>query len=182
MKRRSLSIFAAPVTGSLSKKSVLVASLCVAISGSLTAHEEALESGWCSGGQVSILGHFTLNKSLLLKFKGEQNLVCDQIRSCGQFDDDDYSVAFRAAGGICQSFSEAELLLRTVDDHETVRAIIHAPATMKNVETNHHDIYQLDQGIEFSCGYCTMPAIEDPVEEPAESVVDEAASEQSERR
>lgn len=123
---------------------------------SVVSHEQAMEKGWCASGTISILGHFSLNKPLLEKFKGEENAVCSQLRSCGQFDDDDYTISTRAATSLCHSFSEAELEYRTTDDHLTVRAIIHSPVTAKHSEVSHHELYSIEQGIEFSCGICRV--------------------------
>lgn len=123
---------------------------------SILSHEQAMEKGWCAAGTISILGNFSLNKPLLEKFKGEENAVCNQLRSCGQFDDDDYTISTRAATSLCHSFSEAELEYRTTGDHQTVRAIIHSPVTAKNSEDSHHELYSIDQGIEFSCGICRI--------------------------
>jgi hypothetical protein len=125
------------------------------LSGAAIAHEEALNSGWCSGGQISILGQFKLNKTLLQQFAKESSGVCSQLKSCGQFDDE-YGVAFRTAGALCHSFSEAELTYKNIGDHLSVRAIFHSPATMKNSEANHHDLYSFEQGLEFSCGLCEL--------------------------
>ncbi|TQV86470.1 hypothetical protein [Aliikangiella coralliicola] len=123
------------------------------------AHEEAMESDWCGGGEITILGYFKLNAALLKNFKGEDNAVCSQLRSCGQFDDDDYGISRRTALNICRSFSEAELEVRTIGDHETVRPIFYAPASIKNSELNHHVLYSISQGVEFSCGMCAMPDV-----------------------
>ncbi len=125
----------------------------------VSAHEEAIEKGWCANGEIKILGTFNLNKILLEKFRDEQDAVCTQYRSCGQFDDD-YDLSFRAAGSICHSFSSDELAYRSRGDHLTVRPIFHSPVTMKNAEENHHEIYSIDQGVEFSCGYCVISSLE----------------------
>ena len=124
---------------------------------SVLAHEEALESGWCRGGAITILGEFSLKQPLLRQFKGDSGLVCGQLKSCGHFDDDDYTIALRAAEGLCRAFSEQELAYAEQGYDGTVRPIFHAPAVFKNSEVNHHSLYQLAQGIQFSCGYCRMP-------------------------
>lgn len=121
------------------------------------AHDEAMESGWCEGGEVSILGHFQLNENLLAEFKGDENPVCTQYKSCGQFDDDDYRVSRRTALGFCQSLSSAELTQVIFNDHHTVRPIFYAPENFKNKDANHHKLYAIAQGIEFSCAICTLP-------------------------
>lgn len=120
------------------------------------AHEEPMESDWCSGGQIAVLGHFSLNHKLLAKFKGETNAVCSQFKSCGQFDDDDYNVSWRTAHSFCAAFSEAEINRSAVDDDGTVRPIFYLPLSFKNSEVNHHLLYSIDQGIEFSCAACSF--------------------------
>lgn len=135
---------------------MVITLLATIVSGLACAHEEAMDSSWCEGGQIEILGHFQLNHNLLEKFKGEDNAVCSQLKSCGQFDDDDYGVSMRAASALCSSFSESELLLRVNGYHDTVRPIFYSPVNFKNSETNHHILYSLSQGIEFSCARCIM--------------------------
>lgn len=124
---------------------------------SVWAHDEALEAGWCRSGTITVLGEFSLKQPLLRQFKGDSGLVCGQLKSCGHFDDDDYTIARRAAEGLCRAFSEQELAYAGQGHDGTVRPIFHSPAVFKNSEVDHHSLYQLTQGIQFSCGYCLMP-------------------------
>lgn len=151
--------------------------VCVSIVASFfapgaNAHQEPIESGWCANGEIHILGTFNLNQLLLEKFRNEQDAVCNLYRSCGQFDDD-YDLSFRTAGAICHSFSSDELAYRSQGDHLTVRPIFHSPVTMKNSEQNHHEIYSIEQGVEFSCGYCVIQSLE---AESADTMAAEPAS------
>ncbi|MGX5172887.1 hypothetical protein ACUR5C_02515 [Aliikangiella sp. IMCC44653] len=148
-------------TTNLVKTTLKVGTLATAVmlgagvSSTAFAHEEAINTGWCSGGQITILGQFKLNQALLQQFAKESSGVCSQLKSCGQFDDE-YGVAYKTAGALCHSFSEAELTYKNIGDHLSVRAIFHSPATMKNSEANHHTLYSFEQGLEFSCGLCEL--------------------------
>ena len=149
----------------LNKMGVLASALLFApLIGTVAAHDEPMDSNWCSGGQITILGHFQLNQSLLKKFKGEENAVCNNLKSCGQFDDDDYSIANRTALSICSSLSVTELLIKTNGDNDTVRPIFYSPINFKNSEVNHHLLYTISQGLEFSCGQCSLDVMEEAEE------------------
>ncbi|MBZ9611583.1 hypothetical protein [Rheinheimera maricola] len=139
------------------KAKLMLAAVGIITGCSALAHEEALESGWCRGGTITVLGEFSLKQPLLLQFKGDSGLVCGQLKSCGHFDDDDYTIALRAAEGLCRAFSEQELAYAEQGYDGTVRPIFHGPGVFKNSESEHHSLYQLTQGIQFSCGYCRMP-------------------------
>ncbi len=139
------------------------------LSNSVIAHDEALESGWCQGGRITLLGEFQLKKQLLQYFSRESNAVCKNLRSCGQFDDDDYSIARNTAEQICYQFSERELTFTHNGDDGTVRPIFHGPSVFKNNEPDHHTLYQLDQGISFSCGLCSVNADRVPFDPIRES-------------
>ncbi|MDP5135088.1 hypothetical protein ORJ04_03880 [Rheinheimera baltica] len=146
---------------------LILAALGVMVGCSAVAHDEALESGWCRGGNVTVLGEFSLKDPLLRQFKADSAQVCGQLKSCGHFDDDDYTIARRTAEGLCRAFSERELAYATDGHDGTVRPIFHTPAVFKNNETDHHTLYQLAQGIQFSCGYCSMPAVR---EQPRQNI------------
>jgi hypothetical protein len=126
---------------------------CVLSSASF-AHEEALESQWCQGGQISILGQFQLHSKLLQTFMQESE-VCSELKSCGQFDDD-FTGARAAAHGTCAMYTVAS---KTYGDHGTIRPIFTAPTSIKNDFSAHHDLYSIDQGVSFSCGYCDMSEV-----------------------
>jgi hypothetical protein len=134
--------------------------LFTSLVGKVSAHDEPMDANWCSGGQITILGHFQLNQSLLKKFKGDENAVCNNLKSCGQFDDDDYSIANRTALSICSSFSATELTMKTDGDNNTVRPIFYSPINFKSSEANHHLLYGISQGVEFSCGQCSLDVME----------------------
>ena len=68
------------------KKTALVLLAIIVYPNNVMAHDEAIQSGWCEGGEVAILGNFQLNGNFLRKFKGEENPVCTQLKSCGQFE------------------------------------------------------------------------------------------------
>jgi hypothetical protein len=140
------------------------ASLCFVLPLTLVAHEEPLDNGWCAGGQISVLGQFSLTAPVLSKFKGKENPVCSQLKSCGQFDDDDYTAARRAADAFCHQLSEVELeSSKTTSDNGTVRPLIHAPAVVKHAELMHHELYSINQGLSFSCGVCRLKASATPI-------------------
>lgn len=138
---------------------VIVITIWLALSSTLIhAHEEPMEAGWCKAGKVTIIGHFKLNQDILSLFKGPENAVCLLQKSCGQFDDDDYSVGLRAASSLCHMYSAAELEFRHNADHLTVRPIFYSPNSFRNSEVNHHSLYSIAQGVEFSCGICKISA------------------------
>lgn len=142
-----------------------ISALCLLLPFTLSAHEEALDNGWCAGGQVTVLGQFSLTAPVLSKFKGADNAVCNQLKSCGQFDDDDYTAARRAADAFCHQLSEVELASsKTSSDNGTVRPIFHAPAVVKNAELQHHELYSVNQGLSFSCGVCRLRVVATPVQ------------------
>ncbi|KKO45818.1 hypothetical protein WG68_08905 [Arsukibacterium ikkense] len=147
------------------KTNLILGTVGMILGFSALAHDEALESGWCRGGSITVLGEFMLKEPLLQQFKGDSGLVCSQLKSCGHFDDDDYTIARRTAEGLCQVFSEKELAYRQQSsDAGTVRPIFHSPAVFKNSESDHHALYQLTLGIRFSCGYCRMPEVIEPIQ------------------
>jgi hypothetical protein len=127
------------------------------ISSASLAHEEALESQWCQGGQITILGQFQLHSKLLQTFMQESE-VCTELKSCGQFDDD-FSGARAAAQGTCSMYTVAS---KTYGDHGTIRPIYTSPTSIKNGFSAHHELYSIDQGVSFSCGYCDMTEVTPP--------------------
>ncbi|NVJ59943.1 MAG: hypothetical protein HWE27_06105 [Gammaproteobacteria bacterium] len=133
-------------------KGVLYSSLMV-IGLNAFAHEEPMEKGWCSQGNIQIMGTFNFTAALLERFRSEQNPVCNQYKSCGQFDDD-YSLAIRAGNSLCHSFDIEEREFKNQGDFGTVRLIIHGPASLKNSEKSHHLLYDIRQGAHFSCAVC----------------------------
>jgi hypothetical protein len=145
-------------------KKVGFAALCLLLPLTLSAHQEALDNGWCAGGQITVLGQFSLTAPVLSKFKGKENAVCNQVKSCGQFDDDDYTAARRAADAYCHQLSEVELEnSKTSSDNGTVRPVFHAPAVVKHAELRHHELYSVNQGLSFSCGVCRLKVAATPV-------------------
>lgn len=133
--------------------------LSLSVLGSVSAHEEPLETGWCQGGSITILATMKLYHKPLTYFKSESQ-VCSDLKSCGQFDDDDFKTARTAADGLCSTLAEAEKTLQQLGDDGTVRPIFISPNSIKDSDVNHHLLYSIDQGVEFSCGLCSMPAQE----------------------
>jgi len=139
----------------ITKPALAIAILSASMAVPTFAHEEALEQGWCQGGNISILGTFQLYEKSLTYFQQETQ-VCTELKSCGQFDDD-FGTARHAASGLCSTLAEAEKKFTNNGDDGTVRPIFDAPTTIKDSDSNHHLLYSIDQGVTFSCGLCTMP-------------------------
>ncbi|MGI2258209.1 hypothetical protein [Shewanella sp. GXUN23E] len=123
------------------------------------AHQEPIESRWCEGGRVTLLGTFTLHGNQLSRYAswatetGECPATTDiSTRSCGQFDDE-YDMARSASASMCQ-----QLVYRSgPGDNGTVRPIFYEPASFRDQDPNHHELYRLEQGIVFACGLCELP-------------------------
>lgn len=120
----------------------------------VAAHQEAMEAGWCAEGRIVVLGQHTLQGKLLQLFRDPKGSLCQQTKTCGEFDD--YTAARKVAEQQCLQYSEVELAGLKSGDAGTVRPIFHNPAVFKNYEKNHHTLYQLSQGISFSCAICVM--------------------------
>ncbi len=60
---------------------LILAALGVMVGCSAVAHDEALESGWCRGGNVTVLGEFSLKDPLLRQFKADSAQVCGQLKA-----------------------------------------------------------------------------------------------------
>ncbi|MCH4294662.1 hypothetical protein MJ923_10160 [Shewanella sp. 3B26] len=141
----------------------MVAGAMLALSANLYAHEEPIESTWCEGGRVVLLGKFTLHGNQISRYADhvEETGECpgsgDVVtKSCGQFDDM-YAKARGAASNLCHQF-----VYRTGNgDDGTVRPIFYEPASFSNKDPNHHKLYRLEQGVVFACGLCEMPEIVD---------------------
>lgn len=118
------------------------------------AHQEAIDAGWCADGRIVVLGQHTLQGKLLQLFRDPKGSLCQQTKTCGEFDD--YTTARKVAEQQCLQYSEVELAGLKSGDASTVRPIFHSPAVFKNYEKNHHTLYQLSQGISFSCAICVV--------------------------
>lgn len=128
-----------------------------------SSHEEPTETGWCQYGQVQILGQFTFNQKLLQIYQEPTSQVCNQAKTCGEFDD--YKLARNVADNLCASYNDAELKGSTNGDYGTIRAVFHQPASFKNSEAAHHQLYSISQGLVFSCARCVAWQATPKVEE-----------------
>ncbi|MCL2916069.1 hypothetical protein L2725_20210 [Shewanella corallii] len=132
----------------------------VGVIGLAQAHEEPIDTEWCEGGRVVLLGKFTLHGNQLQRYANyvEENGVCPggddgvSTKTCGQFDDE-YGVGRSASSNLCSQF--AYRVGR--GDDGTVKPIFYEPASFRDGDPNHHELYSVKQGVVFACGLCEMP-------------------------
>lgn len=118
------------------------------------AHQEAMDAGWCAEGRIVVLGQHSLQGKLLQLLRDPKGSLCNQTKTCGEFDD--YTAARKIAEQQCLQYSEVEQAGLKTGDAGTVRPIFHSPMVFKHSEKNHHLLYQLSQGISFSCAICVV--------------------------
>lgn len=141
------------------RKAWMFAASLALIAGAGQAHQEPIDSEWCEGGRIVLLGKFSLQGNQLERFGRyvEENGECPSIagigtRTCGQFDDE-YGLTRTAADHLCGQFKYR----RNRGDAGSVKPIFYEPASFRDQDPNHHELYRLEQGVVFACGLCKMP-------------------------
>ncbi|MBV7317287.1 hypothetical protein [Shewanella sp. NIFS-20-20] len=139
----------------------VLVSLAVCFSVTAFAHEEPIEGRWCSGGQIKVLGEFSIMPLHLSRFARNEEPTCEPVngdintRSCGQFDDE-YGVARMAAAQLCHTLAYSDARTSIDADDGSVKPIFYGPESLRNTQENHHEVYTIQQGVNFACGLCEM--------------------------